>query len=134
MNYEREHMPDPTIDIQSQVTLPNSGSNVFVQLRESRPERVFYRINLRDSQSNITHVVPPHTYAIPVRHDLGRGADGLRGHQMACVGVVGFVVAGRWQLKCEILVDNVVVETCGPGELNGTQGDMSRFRFICDFV
>jgi hypothetical protein len=127
-------MPDETIDIKCTVQLPNSDGRVFIQLFESRPERVFYRITLKDPQGNIAQVVPADTYKIPIRHDLGRGANDLRGYQMACVGVVGFVVDGNWQVKCETIVDGVVVNTCGPGELNGKQGDMSKFRFLCTFV
>jgi hypothetical protein len=128
-------MADPSIDIQCQINLPtNSNSNVFVQLVESRPERVFYRINLRDPQSNVTHIVPPHVYDIPVLHDLGRSANALRGYRMICVGTVGFVVAGQWDLECQTFVDGNMVKACGPGTLDGVQGGMSMFRFICEFV
>jgi hypothetical protein len=122
------------IDKQCQVNLPNSNNNVFVQLSESGPEPVFYRINLRDAQSNVTHIVPPDVYRIPVAHDVGRSANTLRGYRVACVGMVGFVVTGSWNLECQILVDGNVVETCGPETLSGVQGGMYMFRFICDFV
>ena len=92
-------MADESIDAKCQVDLPNSGSNVFVQLVESRPERVDYRINLKDPQQNTIHVVPAAVYAIPVLHDSGRAANGLRGYQMFCAGVVGFAVAGSWHLE-----------------------------------
>lgn len=127
-------MPDENIDIKCNVQLPNSDSRVFVQLVESRPERVFYRISLKPPEGEISQVVPADTYKIPVRHDLGRSANDLRGYQMACVGVVGFVVDGKWQLKCETILNGVVENTCGPGELNGKQGDMLKFRFRCTFV
>jgi len=126
-------MADESIDAKCQVDLPNSGSNVFVQLVESRPEGVDYRINLKDPQQNTIHVVPAAVYAIPVLHDSGRAANGLRGYQMFCAGVVGFAVAGSWDLECQVIVDNNVVGRCS-GTLNGTQGAMSMFRFICDFV
>jgi hypothetical protein len=127
-------MPDDNIDIQCQVTLPNSQSRVFVQLRENRPERVFYRINLRDPQGNIIHVAAPATYDIPVRHDLGFSANELHHYDMAVNGIVGFVGSGQWQLRCEILVDGEVVHTCGPGALDSAVGGMARFRFICSFT
>lgn len=126
-------MPD-NIDIQCQVALPSLPGRVYIQLRESRPERVFYRVNLRDPGSQIIHVAAPDTYAIPVRHDLGRGANELSGYDVACNGIVGFVASGSWSLRCEILVGGEVVHTCGPGTLTGTPGDMSRFRFICSFA
>lgn len=127
-------MADQSIDIQCQANLPNSDSHVFVQLVESGPERVYYRINLRDPQSNVTHVVPPDVYAIPVAHDLGHGANALRGYRVACVGTVGFVVAEHWELAFQVLVDGNVVKECGPGSIDGTLGGMNMFRFICELV
>jgi hypothetical protein len=122
------------IDIQCQIQLPNSNSNAFVQLSESAPERVFYRINLRDPADNVTHVVPPHVYDLPVLHDLGLSANALRGYRMICVGTVGLVVKGSWNLECQTFVDGNLVKTCGPGTIDGEQGGMYMFRFSCTFV
>ena len=126
-------MANESIDVRCQVNLPNSNGNAFVQLVESRPERVEYKIDLTDPQQNIIHVVPKDVYVLPVLHDLRRAANALRGYQMACVGVVGFVVSGSWDLECQVIVDNNVVGKC-TGTLNGTQGKMNLFRFICDFL
>jgi hypothetical protein len=127
-------MASQSIDIQGQINLPNSSSNVFVQLTETRPERVYYRINLIDAHLNTIHVVPEGVYAIPIKHDLQRSANELKGYQMACVGIVGFAVAGSWDLDCQFLVDGSVVGKLGPGTLNGTQGDMCMFRFRATFA
>ncbi len=124
-------MPDQNIDIECKAALPNSQSRVFIQLREYRPERVFYRVNLKAPNSKIIHVAAPDTYAIPIRHDLGRNANELAGYQVACRGIVGFVASGKWKLICEILVGGEVVHTCPPGELEGAPGEMSPFRFVC---
>jgi hypothetical protein len=127
-------MPDEPIDINCEIPLPTSNSEVFVQLRESRPERVAYQIDLLSPDGTVTNIVPPGPIQIPVRHDLGRSAIALGGYKMACVGIVGFVVAGQWDLKLETLVNGAVVNTCGPGKINASQGGASTFRFICTFV
>lgn len=121
------------IDIQCTVQLPNSASHVFVRLVESRPERVRYRINLRDSNDNVNPVVREDRYFIPVPHDLGR-ANHLRGLTMICVGEVGFSANGPWDLRCEFFLDDNLFHTCGPGELNGAQGSRPFFRFTCLFT
>jgi hypothetical protein len=127
-------MADQSIDIQGQIKLPDSSSDVFVQLTETRPERVYYRINLLDPHLNTIHVVPEAVYAIPIKHDLQRSASDLKGYQMACVGIVGFAVAGSWNLDCQILVDDKMVGKLGPGTINATQGDMCMFRFRVTFA
>ena len=127
-------MADESIDKRCRVKLPNSNSNVFVQLVRSRPERVDYKIDLIDPHKNIIHVVPKADYDIPVLHDLGQSANALRGYQMACVGVVGIVVAERWELECQVFVGNNVVGTCSGALENPTAGKMYMFRFICDLI
>lgn len=122
------------IDLTCTIPLPSSDRRVFVQLEETRPERVEYRINLRDPDNDVIHVVPQHVYDIPVPHDLGRGANALRGYKMICVGEVKFAVSGPWQLRSEFRVNDSLVHTCGPGVLNGTQGTVKMFRFTCLFV
>ena len=120
----------PNIDIQCTVQLPRSDSHVFVRLIESRPERVRYRINLRDRNDNVTPVVREDYYRIPVWHDLGR-ANHLRSYTIVCVGEVGFSVSGPWDLRCEFFLDDNLFHTCGPGNLNGAQGTRPFFRFTC---
>lgn len=127
-------MAEKPIDIHCTIQLPESDNNVFVQLKEDRPEQVGYQIDLRSPGGEVTNVVPKEAREIPVPHDLGRSANALRGYAMACVGVVGFAVAGKWHLKLESLVDEELVKVCGPGEIDATQGGSSTFRFICDFV
>ncbi|HWM23525.1 MAG TPA: hypothetical protein VNP98_01775 [Chthoniobacterales bacterium] len=126
-------MPD-NIDLTCTIPLPDSAHHVFVQLEETRPERVEYRINLRDPDNNVIHVVPQNFYDIPVPHDLGRSTNALRGYKMICVGEVKFAVSGPWQLRCELRVNDSLVSTCGPGALNGIQGTVKMFRFTCIFV
>jgi hypothetical protein len=126
-------MPNDNIDKQCQVNLPSSDNNVFVQLVESRPERVEYRIDLVDPQQNINHVVPKDKYQIPVLHDLKRSANASRGYKMVCAGFVSFSVSGSWDLECRVMVDNNVAGKCS-GTLNGTQGTTNMFRFFCEFV
>ena len=125
-------MPDNTDPCTIQ--LANSNSHVFVQLETTRPERVEYRINLRDANDNVTHVVPQDFYEIPVPHDLGRSANALRGYKMICVGQVWFSSNGPLQLRCEFRVDDRLVDTCGPKALSGTQGTVKMFRFTCVFA
>jgi hypothetical protein len=121
------------IDKQFSVKLPNSSSNVHVQLVESRPERVDYKIDLVDSNQAITHVVPKDFYLLPTLHDLWKPANALAGYRMACVGLVGFVVDGSWDLECQIIVDGKVVARSS-GTVTGTAGNMNFFRFICNFT
>jgi hypothetical protein len=52
---------------------------------------------------------------------------------MACIGLVGFVAAGDWNLECQIIVDGKVVGRSS-GTLTGTAGNMNMFRFICNFT
>jgi hypothetical protein len=127
-------MADESIDVRCRVNLPDSNSNVFVQLVRSRPERVEYKIDLIDPQQNITHVVPKAVYDIPVLHDLGQGANALRGYRMACVGVVGIAVGERWELECQVFVDKNIAGTCSGALQKPTAGKMYMFRFICDFI
>jgi len=126
-------MASSNIDKQFNVKLPNSSSNACVQLVESRPERVDYKIDLVDAQQAITHVVPKDFYPLPTLHDLGKPANQLAGYHMACIGVVGFVAAGPWNLECQIMVEGAIVGTCA-GSLNGTVGGLNYFRFICNFA
>ena len=121
------------IDKQFSVKLPNSSSNVHVQLVESRPERVDYKIDLVDPNQAITHVVPKDFYLLPTLHDLWKVANTLANYRMACVGLVGFVVDGDWNLECQIIVDGKVVGRSS-GSLKGTAGSMNFFRFICNFT
>ena len=126
-------MPNEPIDKKCSVQLPNSDRNVFVQLQENRPEGVEYQIDLKSPQGKVINVVPRGRRQLPVLHDLGRSANALRGYTLACVGAVSFKVGAKWKLKLETAVNNTVVNTCGPGEIDATQGGMSTFRFICDF-
>lgn len=125
-------MPDEPIDKNCTITLPSSNSMVFVQLRESRPERVEYEVD-RKCDAAVSNVAPRNFYKIPVPHPVGRSANDLRGCTLACVGVVYFAVAGDWELKLETIIDDAVVHTCGPGTINASQGGISTFRFICEY-
>jgi len=127
-------MAEKPIDISCTIQLPVSDQHVFIQLEEDRPERVGYQIDLRSPGGQVTNVVPKGDRQIPVLHDLGLSAKALRGYTMACVGVVGFAVAGKWHLKLESLVENKLVGTCGPGEIDASQGGASTFRFMCNFT
>ena len=104
---------------------------VFVQLRESRPERIEYQIDLKCGAA-VSNVVPRAFYKTPIPHPV-RPANGLRGCTLACVGVGYLSVAGDWELQLETIIDNTVIHICGPGKTDGSQGGMVPFRFICEY-